>query len=188
MSEEKLTTNVLILELSTMIVAIALAFNAESLNNYMISLGEIINYVIVNVLVIWFWWRYIRDRFKYPIKTDSFPLYDVLLLIIISLIPEVLRSQDTFYLSGTFAVLAFLWFLMLRDILKNYEKTMDQQSLKILKHQIKIRFYMGIIFLVSFALNFMSRIIGQIIFALIIFMVIYNELMGKIVRRHKKIL
>ncbi|AFZ69949.1 hypothetical protein Calag_0163 [Caldisphaera lagunensis DSM 15908] len=186
MSEEKLTTNVLILELSTMIVAIALAFNSQSLNYYTISLPAIIDYIIVNVLVIWFWWRYISDRFKYPIKTNNFPLYDVLLLIIISLLPEILRTQDIFYLTGTLAALAFLWALMLRRIIREYANTIDQQSLVSLRHQINIRSSMGLLFLISFAASFISQIIGRLIFILIIFAIIYSVFIDRFSKSNKR--
>jgi hypothetical protein len=186
LSEEKLTTNVLILELSTMIVAIALAFNAQSLT-IRLTLGVLIDYVVVNIVVIWFWWRYIRDRFNYPIKTNHFPLYDVLLLIIISLVPEILRTSNIFYLSGTMATLAFLWALLLRSISKEYKNNLDIYSFKALKNQINMRSILGLMFLLSFVVSFISIIIGRLIFLLSLLIIAYSLIIGAVrIRIFKK--
>ncbi|MGC9134884.1 MAG: hypothetical protein C0171_04480 [Caldisphaera sp.] len=173
MSEEKLTTNVLILELSTMIVAIALAFSAQSLSNSL-TLFNIIEYIFVNIIVVWFWWRYIMDRFKYPVKRNTFPFYDVLLLIIISLLPEVLKVGEIFYLSGTLAALSFIWSLMLRSILNDYRSIFDEKSTKSIKERIILRIFLGLIFLISFIIGFVSIAIAHIIFFVTILVIIYN--------------
>jgi hypothetical protein len=91
-SESRLTANMLVLELSTMIVAIALAFNAESLEASRLTWASLVNFVIVNIVVIWFWWRYVVERLGNPPRRNEFPVLDVIILILISVLPVVLRT------------------------------------------------------------------------------------------------
>ncbi|MGC8600307.1 MAG: hypothetical protein ACP5LX_04540 [Nitrososphaeria archaeon] len=116
MSSEKSTLNVLILELATMVVAIALALNADVLSTR-IDVSHLISFIMINVMMIWFWWSYVMDRLEFPPRVDSFPLVDVLILILISLIPVVLRSFELPYVAGTLAVLMVFWSFMIQEII-----------------------------------------------------------------------
>jgi hypothetical protein len=186
MSDEKLTTNMLILELSTMIVAIALALSAETINSFRLSVISIIDYIVVNIIVIWFWWRYITDRLKYPIKNNSFPATDVFLLIIISLLPVFLETGSIFYLSSALSILAFTWAFLLYNILKQYKENLHPVLINDLKSQINTRIFMGIIFLFVFTISFISIIMGRSLFLFSILIIIYNSLITVIRRRHMK--
>ena len=186
MSDEKLTTNMLILELSTMIVATALALSAETINSFRLSVISIIDYIVVNIIVIWFWWRYITDRLKYPIKNNSFPATDVFLLIIISLLPVFLETGSIFYLSSALSILAFTWAFLLYNILKQYKENLQPVLINDLKSQINTRIFMGIIFLFVFIISFISIIMGRILFLFSILIIIYNSLITVIRRRHMK--
>ncbi|MGC9145580.1 MAG: hypothetical protein ACP5GS_05645 [Nitrososphaeria archaeon] len=116
MSSEKSTLNVLILELATMVVAIALALNADVLSTR-IDVSHLISFIMINVMMIWFWWSYVMDRLEFPPRVDSFPLVDVLILILISLIPVVLRSFELPYVAGILAVLMVFWSFMIQEII-----------------------------------------------------------------------
>ena len=108
-SESRLTANMLVLELSTMIVAIALAFNAESLKASRLTWTSLVNFVIVNIVVIWFWWRYVVERLGNPPRRNEFPVLDVIILILISVLPVVLRLGNLTYIAGVLAAIAFSW-------------------------------------------------------------------------------
>jgi len=108
-SESRLTANMLVLELSTMIVAIALAFNAQSLEASRLTWASLVNFVIVNIVVIWFWWRYVVERLGNPPRRSEFPVLDVIILILISVLPVVLRTGNLTYVAGVLAAIAFSW-------------------------------------------------------------------------------
>ncbi|MEM0151301.1 MAG: hypothetical protein QXN11_04470, partial [Thermoplasmata archaeon] len=60
---------VLIMELATMVVAIALAFLASSLSTYSSqAIQTIVEFVIISTVVVWFWWSYVVERIEYPFK------------------------------------------------------------------------------------------------------------------------
>ena len=67
-SEERLAVNVLVLELSTMIVAIALALNAQSIGGRLTA-GSALAFVVVNVVVIYMWWEYVALRLRHPLSS-----------------------------------------------------------------------------------------------------------------------
>ncbi|MGB9734407.1 MAG: hypothetical protein ACP5G6_04460 [Conexivisphaera sp.] len=91
-----------------MIVAIALAFNAQTLSTSRVEPFELTGFIVVNLIVIWFWWSYIMDRLEFPPATRRFPALDVLVLVLIPLIPYMLREANAIYTSGLLSALMFV--------------------------------------------------------------------------------
>jgi uncharacterized membrane protein len=182
MERDRGTVNVLVLELATMIVAIALAFNADTLVSTTLPLGRLVGFIIVNLVVIWFWWSYVMDRLEFPPKTDRFPLLDVLILVLISLIPFVLRLGDISYISGLLAVLMIIWAAMIREIIS---ENVQIEELKIakLKSEMYQRIAVGIIFIMSLIISFISVVIGYFLFIAIVLVIFLRTITSRIVRR-----
>lgn len=111
-------TNILIIELSTMIVAIALAFNAEYLNG--LGMIKVIMFIMTNIIVIWFWWQYVMDRLRFPPKDTYFPILDVIVLIMISMIPFVIERETITFALGFFIVFLVAWTFLMRMIREEY--------------------------------------------------------------------
>jgi len=113
-------TNILIIELSTMIVAIALAFNAEYLNG--LGIIKVVMFVMTNIIVIWFWWQYVMDRLRFPPKDIYFPILDVIVLVMISMIPFVIERETITFALGFFIVFLTSWTFLMRRIREDYKQ------------------------------------------------------------------
>ncbi len=113
-------TNILIIELSTMIVAIALAFNAEYLNG--LGIIKVVLFVMTNIIVIWFWWQYVVDRLRFPPKDIYFPILDVIVLVMISMIPFVIERETITFALGFFIVFLTAWTVLMRRIREDYKQ------------------------------------------------------------------
>jgi len=179
---DRQTINVLVLELATMIVAIALAFNAETLSTSHVSAFQILGFVIVNIIVIWFWWSYIMDRLNFPPTTARFPTLDVLVLILISLIPYMLKQANAVYTSGLLAALMFVWTFMMREIIAENRGRVDGQRLVALRHEMYIRAAAGAIFAVSSALSVVNAVYGRAAFAMTVLVVLLQIALSRIRR------
>jgi hypothetical protein len=184
-SESRLTANMLVLELSTMIVAIALAFNAESLEASRLTWASLVNFVIVNIVVIWFWWRYVVERLGNPPRRNEFPVLDVIILILISVLPVVLRTGNLTYIAGVLAAIAFSWSGMvwgsLRDLALPAEVRGD------LRREMTARLAVGSLFAASAALYGVgARMVSQAIFIVTIAVIAYRVLVGYAARLHRR--
>ncbi|MCG2882295.1 MAG: hypothetical protein L7G91_02730 [Acidilobus sp.] len=184
-SESRLTANMLVLELSTMIVAIALAFNAESLEASRLTWASLVNFVIVNIVVIWFWWRYVVERLGNPPRRSEFPVLDVIILILISVLPVVLRTGDLTYIAGVLAAIAFSWSGMvwgsLRDLALPAEVRGD------LRREMTARLAVGSLFAASAALYGVgAHLLSQAIFIVTIAVIAYRVLVGYAARLHRR--
>jgi len=184
-SESRLTANMLILELSTMIVAIALAFNAQSLEASRLTWASLVNFVVVNIVVIWFWWRYVVERLGNPPRRSEFPVLDVIILILISVLPVVLRTGDLTYIAGVLAAIAFSWSGMvwgsLRDLALPAEVRGD------LRREMTARLAVGSLFAASAALYAVgARMVSQAVFIVTIAVIAYRVLMGYVARLHRR--
>jgi hypothetical protein len=184
-SESRLTANMLVLELSTMIVAIALAFNAESLEASRLTWASLVNFVIVNIVVIWFWWRYVVERLGNPPRRSEFPVLDVIILILISVLPVVLRTGDLTYIAGVLAAIAFSWSGMvwgsLRDLALPAEVRGD------LRREMTARLAVGSLFAASAALYGVgARLVSQAVFIVTIAVIAYRVLVGYAARLHRR--
>jgi len=184
-SESRLTANMLVLELSTMIVAIALAFNAESLEASRLTWASLVNFVIVNIVVIWFWWRYVVERLGNPPRRSEFPVIDVIILILISVLPVVLRTGDLTYIAGVLAAIAFSWSGMvwgsLRDLALPAEVRGD------LRREMTARLAVGSLFAASAALYGVgAHLLSQAIFIVTIAVIAYRVLVGYAARLHRR--
>ena len=184
-SESRLTANMLVLELSTMIVAIALAFNAESLEASRLTWASLVNFVIVNIVVIWFWWRYVVERLGNPPRRNEFPVLDVIILILISVLPVVLRTGNLTYIAGVLAAIAFSWSGMvwgsLRDLALPAEVRGD------LRREMTARLAVGSLFAASAALfGVGAHLLSQAIFIVTIAVIAYRVLVGYAARLHRR--
>lgn len=182
MEKDRNTVNVLVLELATMIVAIALAFNADTLVSTTLPVGRIIGFIIINLVVIWFWWSYVMDRLAFPPKTDRFPVLDVLILVLISLIPFVLRLANVFYVAGLLAVLMIIWAAMIRGIMKENSSTIDQVTVDRLRKEMNQRITVGVILLLSAVISFVSTVVGYALFVFIIFVIFLRTITSHLFR------
>jgi len=184
-SESRLTANMLILELSTMIVAIALAFNAESLEASRLTWASLVNFVIVNIVVIWFWWRYVVERLGNPPRRSEFPVLDVIILILISVLPVVLRTGDLTYIAGVLAAIAFSWSGMVWGSLRDL--TLPAEVRGDLRREMTARLAVGSLFAASAALYAVgARIVSQAVFIVTIAVIAYRVLMGYVARLHRR--
>jgi len=184
-SESRLTANMLVLELSTMIVAIALAFNAESLEASRLTWASLVNFVIVNIVVIWFWWRYVVERLGNPPRRNEFPVLDVIILILISVLPVVLRTGNLTYIAGVLAAIAFSWSGMvwgsLRDLALPAEVRGD------LRREMTARLAVGSLFAASAALYGVgAHLLSQAVFIVTIAVIAYRVLVGYAARLHRR--
>ena len=183
--ESRLTANMLILELSTMIVAIALAFNAQSLEASRLTWASLVNFVVVNIVVIWFWWRYVVERLGNPPRRSEFPVLDVIILILISVLPVVLRTGNLTYIAGVLAAIAFSWSGMvwgsLRDLALPAEVRGD------LRREMTARLAVGSLFAASAALfGVGAHLLSQAIFIVTIAVIAYRVLVGYAARLHRR--
>jgi len=184
-SESRLTANMLVLELSTMIVAIALAFNAESLEASRLTWASLVNFVIVNIVVIWFWWRYVVERLGNPPRRNEFPVLDVIILILISVLPVVLRTGDLTYIAGVLAAIAFSWSGMVWGSLRDL--TLPAEVRGDLRREMTARLAVGSLFAASAALYAVgARIVSQAVFIVTIAVIAYRVLMGYVARLHRR--
>jgi hypothetical protein len=142
LSYDRQTVNVLILELATMVVAIAIAFGANFLTTFFLS--DILYFVFATSLVIWFWWGYVMDRLEFPPKSDRFPVLDVLVLILIALIPFALRQREISAISGTLAAVLFAWALLIRGIVRANADSLSAKRVKALRGESALRMGVGL--------------------------------------------
>jgi len=183
--ESRLTANMLVLELSTMIVAIALAFNAESLEASRLTWASLVNFVVVNVVVIWFWWRYVVERLGNPPKRNEFPVLDVIILILISVLPVVLRTGDLTYIAGVLAAIAFSWSGMVLESLR--DPTLPAEVRGDLRREMTARLAVGSLFAASAALYGVgARMVSQAVFIVTIAVIAYRVLVGYAARLHRR--
>jgi len=184
-SESRLTANMLVLELSTMIVAIALAFNAESLEASRLTWASLVNFVIVNIVVIWFWWRYVVERLGNPPRRNEFPVLDVIILILISVLPVVLRTGDLTYIAGVLAAIAFSWSGMVWGSLRDL--TLPAEVRGDLRREMTARLAIGSLFAASAALYGVgARMVSQAVFIVTIAVIAYRVLVGYAARLHRR--
>ena len=170
MSQDKQTVNVLVLELATMVVAISLAFTATFVNTF--DIDSIASYIFTNVVVIWFWWGYVVDRLAYPPKTMRFPVLDILILILISLVPFALKLGKSYYLFGVVGVLIIAWALMIRSIIRENEDSLSGDTRRKLGGEVRQRLIIGPLFLVAAGVSSISRLIGVDTFVILVVIVI----------------
>jgi hypothetical protein len=183
--ESRLTANMLVLELSTMIVAIALAFNAESLEASRLTWASLVNFVVVNIVVIWFWWRYVVERLGNPPKRNEFPVLDVIILILISVLPVVLRTGDLTYIAGVLAAIAFSWSGMVWESLR--DPTLPAEVRGDLRRELTARLAVGSLFAASAALYGVgARMVSQAVFIVTIAVIAYRVLVGYAARLHRR--
>jgi len=184
-SESRLTANMLVLELSTMIVAIALAFNAESLEASRLTWASLANFVIVNIVVIWFWWRYVVERLGNPPRRSEFPVIDVIILILISVLPVVLRTGNLTYVAGVLAAIAFSWSGMVWRSLRDL--TLPAEVRGDLRRETTARLAVGSLFAASAALfGVGAHLLSQAIFIVTIAVIAYRVLVGYAARLHRR--
>ncbi|MEM0097895.1 MAG: hypothetical protein QXY52_06880 [Conexivisphaerales archaeon] len=181
MERDRNTVNVLVLELATMVVAIALAFNADTLVSTTLPLGRLIGFIVVNLVVIWFWWSYVMDRLEFPPKTDQFPLLDVLILVLISLIPFVLRLGNIAYISGLLSALMIIWAIMIREIIRENEQLEQVKKAK-LRREMYERVIVGAMLALSLVLSIISEVLGYSLFIVIILVILLRTIRFRIVR------
>ncbi|ESQ23199.1 MAG: hypothetical protein MGAcid_10180 [uncultured Acidilobus sp. MG] len=184
-SESRLTANMLVLELSTMIVAIALAFNAESLEASRLTWASLVNFVIVNIVVIWFWWRYVVERLGNPPRRNEFPVLDVIILILISVLPVVLRTGNLTYIAGVLAAIAFSWSGMVWGSLRDL--TLPAEVRGDLRRETTARIAVGSLFAASAALYSVgAHLLSQAVFIVTIAVIAYRVLVGYAARLHRR--
>jgi len=182
-----ITINVLILELATMIVAIALAFTAESLASLkIITFYVLTEFIIITVVVIWFWWLYVMLRLKYPPLSDTFPIYDVLILVSISLFPFVYKLGGLTYLSILLSMMMLFWSTLLFQIIKEHKGNMVKEEITIIRTEAKLRLVVVVLSAITALVTFFSNLYGTILFSLVIFIIILSAYIHRISRKYIK--
>ena len=161
LAADKQTLNVLMLELATMVVAIALAFSASFLTVFRLDILTV--FVFTTSVVIWFWWDYIRDRLLYPPVTSNFPYLDVLVLILISLLPFALRQGSVTYISSVLAVLLLVWALMLSRIMSERSGSLSNSTMVQLRREVVQRALIGILLIVDSVVSIYDNLVGAVV-------------------------
>ncbi|MGC8980642.1 MAG: hypothetical protein ACP5KL_04000 [Thermoplasmata archaeon] len=181
--KDLVTVNLLILELATMVVAIALAFTAQLISQLRsITLYEIIEFFLITVIVIWFWWIYVMERLEYPPKSDVFPVYDVLILISISLIPLVYRNGGLRYLSALFSFMMLSWSFMIYHIIKEHSEDITKEEERFLRTEAKLRICIVIFSSFTALISFYSTFYSIIIFSLVTLFILMSAYVHRISR------
>ena len=174
---DRQTLNVLMLELATMVVAIALAFSASFLTVFRLDL--VLVFVFTTAVVIWFWWDYIRDRLLYPPVTSNFPYLDVLVLILISLLPFALRQGSVTYISSVLSVLLLVWALMISRIMSERRETIDERTQDQLRREVVQRAFVGLLLLANSVLSAYTSFGGTVMLSIILTAVIAWNITGR---------
>ena len=169
MSVEKQTVNVLILELATMVVAISLAFTSTIITT--LDLRTVVSFIFTNTLVIWFWWSYVVDRLSFPPKTTRFPIPDIMVLILISLIPFALRQERIYYLSVDIGALVIIWAFMIHLIIGENPEV-DEKIKNELRTEVNQRILVGLLFVLAAVLSLISEIFGLELFVVLAIVII----------------
>jgi uncharacterized membrane protein len=166
LSQDKQTVNILILELATMIVAISLAFTSTLITTF--DIDTILSFIFTNTVVIWFWWEYVVDRLLFPPKTSTFPILDIFVLILISLIPFALREGHIYYISAVIGLIMFFWALMFRDIIKENLENLTPNIRKELRAEMRQRLVVGLLFIVAALIDRYYPLIGIELFVILV--------------------
>ena len=177
MAQDRQTVNVLVLELATMVVAISLAFTATFVAT--LDLNTIISYISTNILVIWFWWGYVVDRLAYPPKTMNFPILDIFILILISLVPFTLKFGGTAYISGVVGMIIITWALLIRFILREYGVEIAQDERASLLTEMRQRLTVGPLFVVDGVLSYFAAQLGLLVFDILVLLLILWSLSNR---------
>ena len=162
MAQDKQTVNVLVLELATMVVAISLAFTATFVASF--DINTVVAYIFSNVVVIWFWWGYVVDRLSFPPKTMAFPLLDILILIMISLVPFALKLRETYYIASVVGVLIIVWAFLIRLIMSEYRGELSPQAEGAFSVEVRQRLTIGPLFVADAALSYFVPAAGLFAF------------------------
>ncbi len=112
------------------------------------------------------------ERLEYPFKTLKFPIYDVLILITISLIPFSYRIGGIIYISGLLSFLMFFWALMLLEIIQENKDIMNDTDKKLMKFEIRLRIIISIIAAITVVIGLFSNLYAIISFAFTVLMII----------------
>ncbi len=178
MAQDKQTVNVLVLELATMVVAISLAFTATFVASF--DINTVVAYIFSNVVVIWFWWGYVVDRLSFPPKTLAFPLLDILILIMISLVPFALKLRETYYIASVVGVLIIVWAFLIRLIMSEYRGELSPQTEGALFVEVRQRLTIGPLFVADAALSYFLPAAGLLAFvALTLLTLAMNVRLGR---------
>ncbi|MDG6965413.1 MAG: hypothetical protein JRM75_01935 [Nitrososphaerota archaeon] len=166
MAQDRQTVNVLVLELATMVVAISLAFTTTFVAT--LDLYTVVSYIFTNIIVIWFWWGYVVDRLAYPPKTMNFPILDIFILILISLLPFALKLGGTSYIAGVVGMIIIVWAFLIRFILKEYGGEMAPERSRSLRAEVKQRLIIGPLFVIDAGLTYFTPPVGPVLFDILV--------------------
>ncbi len=153
-----------------MIVAISLAFTSTYVTKF--DFNSILSFIFANTVVIWFWWGYVIDRLSFPPRTMRFPLLDILVLILISLLPFALREGRIYYLSADVGALVIIWALMIQYIIRENEDTILPDVMRELRAEVRQRLIIGPIFVLSAVLGVISNLVGLNVFVVLVVIII----------------
>lgn len=161
MSYDRQTVNILVLELATMVVAVAVAFGANFLSNF--DLADVLYFIFATSVAIWFWWGYVMDRLEFPPKSQRFPLMDVVVLVLIALIPFALRQRNISALSGTLAAVLFAWALLIRRIIHENSDSISADKIHQLELEVSQRVLVAIMLSIGVLSGLFIPILGLFI-------------------------
>jgi len=141
--------------------------------------------VVVNIVVIWFWWRYVVERLGNPPRRSEFPVLDVIILILISVLPVVLRTGNLTYIAGVLAAIAFSWSGMVWGSLRDL--TLPAEVRGDLRRETTARIAVGSLFAASAALYSVgAHLLSQAVFIVTIAVIAYRVLVGYAARLHRR--
>ena len=161
MSYDRQTVNILVLELATMVVAVAVAFGANFLATF--DLSDVLYFIFATSVAIWFWWGYVMDRLEFPPKSQRFPLMDVVVLVLIALIPFALRQRNISALSGTLAAVLFAWALLIRRIIRENSDTISAEKVHQLNLEVSQRVLVAVLLSIGVISGLYIPVLGLLI-------------------------
>ncbi len=136
-----------------MVVAIAIAFGASFLTTF--DFSDILYFIFATVFVIWFWWGYVMDRLEFPPKSQRFPFWDVLVLVLIAIIPFALRQREISAFSGTLAAMLFAWGLLINGIIRENSDTLPNERKRKLRLESLGRLVVGLILVLCATIGYL---------------------------------
>lgn len=183
------------LDLSTILVGVAIGFSVVFATD--LGIGGIINFLLVGILILFFWWDYLTHRLKYIRPAMPFPIVDVVILLVISLFPCVIYSITWFQwpsytilivLGSLFMVWSVWWHHTLKEFSKEIVERGEERESRFqrqLSTEVAIIYFVGTIISALYPLRVSSSFIMSIFDILSISLsLIWVGIRNKIFSRH----
>ncbi|MFX0069211.1 MAG: hypothetical protein ACFE7S_03450 [Candidatus Hodarchaeota archaeon] len=170
--DEKSIRNIF-LDLSTILVGVAIGFSVTFATE--LGIGGIINFLLIGVLILFFWWQYLTHRLKYIRPAMPFPIIDIFILLVISLFPCVMYSITWFQwpsysilvvLGTLFAIWGVWWHHAIKEFSTEIAKHGEERKTRFerqLSVEVAIIYFAGTIISILYPLPISGSFIMSIV-------------------------